>query len=166
MNEQLPDGKALAKDLDAFFKNGGKFPEKESKKTLLPVKSDPKETKNSTEVEELFEYQVKVLESIFRPADSEIKGDIRGNAEFFKNNWDRKKAQLLSDPTFPRRDWVLLNMTDLFGLSNTANKKHLEFVRKSGQALPGSSENNLCQLLADRWGRVCDIVKAASEIKD
>jgi len=164
MNEQLPNGAKLAEDLDELFRSGEKLPVKSNQ---IPLLKSGEGLKAETKLEqELYRYQVDILRRSFEPEKNEIIGDIRGSAEFFKKDWDKRRAECLSDPTFSKREWILLSKTDLFVLAESANKEHLRYVQNSGQALPGSPGNNLYQLMADRWGRISDIVKAASEIKD
>lgn len=92
------------------------------------------------EKEELRKFHVDFLSNVLPSVDR----PIRELAKDFKSYFDAEKSNA----------------------AQTALHEHETYVRRSGQAIPGSFEAKSIQDKAKRWDRIHEVIRAASEIKD
>lgn len=160
---ELPEGGDIAKEVDAFFRSGRSFLSEGD----LP--SDSGEFNLSKEQEVLInKYLFDFLTDVF--SSQKPMGDIRESAKLLKERFPEWKLSCithLNSQAGEKGSELASFVQEKVKLPFVADfaKMIFEAAQKgSGASLPSGLEESEYRRYADHWGRVEQIVRAASEL--
>lgn len=152
--DSLVNLKEFFKSVDDIISQGGKIGD------LWGVKTDRQvEPEGIPYPEKLYRFHIKILDDSF-PID--INSDTEVDIEYFKNDFELKKSEVLNDPTYQGEERELLEQTEWGNLSESALRMYNELGRL---ALDGTGEDyNFFAQQMRRWDKIYLIILQASKI--
>ncbi|MDO8486680.1 MAG: hypothetical protein Q7S45_00060 [Candidatus Curtissbacteria bacterium] len=114
------------------------------------------------EREEWTQFQVSIIGQIFEYLD--LTDSPYELASRFKSRFDREKQEPFNEVLLGDKDNKFLQMTTLETLAEAAENEHQRLARKAEGQLPINHKQMYDQGAAGRWGKISQIIKAASEI--